>query len=707
MKKTFNSVRVMAATLLALGALTGCNQHTNSESLNDSGSASGGDKAYYLSAVNQNANYAKYLSNIAIDSARDDGFKVRTNPFRVGDDNAFRFKPILTVVDDDLNPASEANWDKPFNIKVEIKNGTTFADADAALYEITDAKECVIQFKDGAAGHTFRLTVVPTEVPEARIADFTQVLTVDVVDGYNVYDAKEIGYIEYRTGKISEEEMDVNAWDNFKVANGMSTTTRPNNLVLQHDVMITMNDVPAQVLYGSTEHGATYAGTMRDWSCIYRIHDNREVTLYGNYFQFNFSQLPLITYYSASNSHVNSHSMLFDVANGTLNLCDLNVTGNAKYATEDGEDKYAGGLMFAKVRRNAVAVTCNNVIARDNFITFMGEDVDTEKGYVDFTINDSKFTNNYNSFLYNWSGRMTANRCDFVKCGGPIVIQDHTDVDDGDPYESDDYMTIYGHYPYTEFNDCKLENYVVGTEAWFVQFGVSGLVGQIKGMSDLYYANGLSFVVDSKNHEPMLASSATQQNPSAFNFIVVNKSGSAEAETAYPVCGDVVIKNGEDTEHFNYQQPGASDLQAYVTLNTFVAEQEAAVESYMNTGDPTQLQALFAKWEFSPEEMTQEGIQTAIMLKVLELKAAAQTFINHAALRGVNAKGAPVFETAGGLGYFNPMIGNYMQPLDNVVTGFESTDAMTATDPFVTGAKNYTALYYNGMMLVMGLQQVK
>ena len=706
MKDKFTSLRIISATLIALGALTGCGTHQNSNTSEESSSGSSGEKTYYLAGVNQNANYAKYLSNIAIPSERDDGFKVRTNPFRVGDDNPFKFKPILTVVDDDLDPAAESNWDKPFDIKVEVKQGGSYANAEESLFEIIDNKECVIQFKSGAVGKAFKLTVAPTGVAEASLANFTQVLEVEVVDGYNVYEAKELGYIDCRSSKISEEEMALDAWTNFKVAKGMNASLKPNNLILQHDVMITLEDVPSQVLYGSSEHGANYANTMRDWCPIYRFQEDRAMTIYGNYFQLDFSKLPLITYYPSDASHVNSHSMLIDLARGDFTFADINVTGNAKYATEDGEDKYAGGLMFAKARRYANSLSCNNIIARDSFITFMGEDTETEKGYVDFLIEDSKFSNNYNSFLYNWSGKMIANRSDFVKCGGPIIIQDHTEVDSGNPHESADYTEVYGKTSYTEFNNCKLENYVAGSEAWFVQFGVTGLVGQIKEMSDLYYANGLSYIVDSRNHEPMLSTSASASNPSVFNFVAINKSGETEGATYAPVCGEVKITNDEVVEDFNYQQPTMNDLLAYAALNTFMEEQEAAVASYMSTGDPSALQALFIKWEFMPEEMTQEGITAAITAKALELKAAAQRTINHAALRGVNEAGGPVFETAGGLGYFDG-VNLYMQPLDNVVPGTESTDPMTNTNSFVTGAKDYTAIYYNGMMLIMGLYQVK
>ncbi len=695
--------------ILAFGSLVGC-QKSNSDSQDSGSSGSKQEKTYMLSTVNQNANYAKYLSNITIDSSRDDGFKVRTNPYRVGDDNPYKFKPILVVVDDDLNPASEANWDKPFDIKVEIKNADAFEVADAALYEILDAKECVIQFKEGAAGHTFKLSVVPTGIPEASINNFTKTLTIDVIDGYNVYDAKELGLLDTRTTKVSEsEEMPLDSWSKFKTANGIDATLKPNNLVLQHDVNITLNDLPPEVVYSANDHGANFAGTMRDWVGVYTLEEsNKDITLFGNYFQFNFSQLPLITYYEGDATHVNSHSMLFDVRRGTFTVEDINVTGNAKYATEENEDKYAGGLMFIKARRYVEAINARNILGRESFITFMGEDTETEKGYVDFDINNCKFSNNYNSFLYNWGGKMVATNTDFVKCGGPIIIQDHVGVGDDNVCEREDY-SIIGIAPETIFNNCKLENYVAGTEAWFNQFNVTAMVGQIKGLSDAYSAQlGLTYLVDSQSHAPTTTAGS---NATLFNFVAINKSGKAEGATNLPVCGKVIINDGEDADCFNYSQPTQEDVQAYVDLNTFMAEQEAAVKAYGEGDGGAALAALFTKWEFQPADMTQEAIQAAITEKAMELQQAAAPTINHAALRGVNATQVggqylPVFQSGGQFACFG-MDGEgkqYMQDLSNVVTG--ATDPLAPTNPFKANATNYTGIYYMGMMLVFGLKEL-
>ena len=691
---------VLSSVLLAV-SLTGCKQAEVSSSEEPSSSQSQSGENYYLTGVNQNANYAKYLSNIAIDSSRDDGFKVRDVSFKVGDDNEFHFKPTLTVINDDMDVVDPSNWKNAFEINVEVKTGgTSYSEADAQLYTIVDPLECVIQFKSGAVGKNFRLTVIPTAISEAKKADFTQTLEFQVIDGYNVYDAKELAYFDTRnTGVLLE----ITDWRPFKEANGLDVNLKPNNLILQHDVVITMDDMPDTLLYKKGEVEDRYVGTFKDGVGIYALQEDREVGLIGNYFQFDYSQVTLIEY-AKPNEHVNSHSSVFGIEMGSFYIENVNVTGNGKYATEEGEDKYAGSLMLVKAREYATSVATSNIIARQAFITFLSEAVSTDKGYIDFVIDDSKLSNNYNSFLYNWGGIMVANNTDFIKCGGPIVIQDHTGVSN-DEYESADYLTIYGRSPKTTFNNCKLENYVAGQEAWFVQFGANDLAPSIKLMSDFYYPLGLSFAVDSKNHQAMLASSATPENPSVFNFVGFNKSGSAEAMVNAQVCGEIVINNGEsDYSRFNYSQPTQDDMLAFATMQIFIGQAQAAQEAYAGGDGGAAFMELINYWGLTPASMSPDDILAAVQAKVAELQVPAMPAINHATLRTANGLGAPIFETMGGFGYFDGSH-NYMQPLYNAVSG--SSDAMAENDPFVTGATSFTALYYNGMMLVMGLVPVQ
>ena len=108
-----------------------------------------------------------------------------------------------------------------------------------------------------------------------------------------------------------------------------------------------------------------------------------------------------------------------------------------------------------------------------------------------------------------------------------------------------------------------------------------------------------------------------------------------------------------------------------------------------------------------PEEMTPEAIEAAIMAKAGELQSAAasESAMTHRLLREVNAGGAPVFDHGNVLGTYD---GNnpYIQPITNAPTwGTASpvTDKMPVSSDFVTSSDKYSAIYYNGMMLVVEL----
>ena len=161
--------------------------------------------------------------------------------------------------------------------------------------------------------------------------------------------------------------------------------------------------------------------------------------------------------------------------------------------------------------------------------------------------------------MYNWGSQITATSSLFRSCGGPVIIQDHAGTD---TYEEDNGMTVVGYAPTTNFINCTILNYVTGSEAWFQQFNATGVTSDIKMLSDLFYATGLtkSFVTNDK-HEGKLyqALSAAGQN-AFFNFIVLNKSGSAEGITTYPACGTVNITTTGSKNTFNYRQPAYDEI---------------------------------------------------------------------------------------------------------------------------------------------------
>ena len=242
------------------------------------------------------------------------------------------------------------------------------------------------------------------------------------------------------------------------------------------------------------------------------------------------------------------------------------------------------------------------------------------------------------------------------------------------------------------FNNCQLVNYVAGTEAWFQQFNATALVPQIKSMSDLFGASGLpkSFVTNQAHEGKFYQALAAQGEQSFFNFVAFNKSGSAQGLTNSPACGTVNITEGEATNKLNYRQPDGTNpvAQAYI--------------AYANNPSQETQQALIAT-------AMANGITFAADYSDVEEKITAYLTplcAEHAMMRGLNDAGAPVFDFGSAfplLGYDG--VNSYLQTLQTIVAEQSGgAPAMyAATNEQKAAIPSHCAIYFNGMMLVMGL----
>jgi len=307
------------------------------------------------------------------------------------------------------------------------------------------------------------------------------------------------------------------------------------------------------------------------------------------------------------------------------------------------------------------------------------------------TITNTKGFDNYNSFFYNWGERMYVKTSTYSGCGGPIIIQDHRGTDATDhPCEKIDETgyTILEFPSRTVVDNCNLENYVSGAEAWFQQMKVTGLVSQIMGMSDLFYLNGLSYVVD-ENKNPTIASQGGGKK--MFNFVVVNKSSSAEGLTQIPVCGEVKFIDAAGNETFNYAEP---DSVSYYYLN----QMQTALTALSKSDVTTFTTIATALGYTDPNPLVNAEAMKVDMLQLSALK--------HTMIRQINAAGAPVFQSGGeNYAYYDGQ-NSYLQSVNNAVPGMEKTDPLAASDDFFAKAGSHVGLYFMGMMLIFGLKKV-
>lgn len=656
-----------------------------------------------LSGVDEKHEFTVYNTNKTNSEANDNGFYDHAQTYKVGDDNPFNVKPVLRVVDDvTFQPVSASDWDYDFVISAT----TDGQPAGSQYFSVVDARDCDVQFTEAAVGKTFTISVAPGGVSETRAASLTKSITVDVIDGYNVYDAKELGYFDTRAANDTIDnhimEGDVTwqcKWTEFKTANGMKNNYTPAALILQEDITVTTNDLPANFFYTAAEAAALNdtkaAGSLRDWMYIYERTTAGDITIDGNYFSLDFSNIPLIKRERFKTTDVGAvvgHASIFKViAGGDILVRNVNMTGNAKNATDDADKIYGGGVMFVK-GSGAETFKAYNTIATKFFITFMGESpYIVGNPFTKFDLDKVKCFNNYNSFMYNWGSTITAKDSLFRSCGGPVIIQDHTGTD---TYENATGSEVYGNPPTTNFIDCTIKNYVTGFEAWFQQFNATTMVGLIKSASDLLYATGFtkSFVINDKGEGKVYA--MMDQQSSYFNFIVLNKSGESEGITTVPACGTVNIIEADKTTEFDYNQP-AFDL---------VFQGYAKLQAAQAAGDADAAQA------------AQMEIAAALMAKGYTIAADGSNFsevlsmylttkgISHGVLRQVNSAGSAVFD------FGDATLGTDLLAYDGQNNFLQSTmtlaggvvEKYTPTADQLAALPNYVTLYYGGMALVFG-----
>ena len=573
---------------------------------------------YDLHGTEPKQSYVKFLSYSGDRVEDDDEFKVLNKSYKVGADNPINFLPVLNITQG-LHPVDQFNWAYPYNISVTENNIPVGADK----VTIVSDRTCDLQFTSAAIGHSFKITIIPGGIDNEDILENTVVYDVEIVDGRNVVTPYDLLYLDERDDSFDFDEGsdyydqgktnvgweggdDIHGkpmYGQFKREHGVDENERPAALIFHEDMTLTKDKIPSGLFYseedaiagGWRDNATEYEkslGSFKDDVAIYRKDSTTEMKLLGNYFTLDFSKIPYVTRPQGStetlDNGLNSHASFIRAFQGSLAFEDLNVIGNSSNANTEDQLKMRGGLIFIKYRSNCGTVRADNINAHSCYITMMGEAPLPGKTLTCVgSFKNAKCKDNFNSFLYNWGGQMNVTNCYFAGCGGPVMIQDHTGVakaDSGKPHDTIEHGTfeIYGHKPVTTFTDCAFENFVTGGEAWFGMFGASSQAGAIKSMSDsisikdgltnpkyISASGGLTYVFD-ENHNPGLAS---MMSVSVFNFIVLNKSGSAEGMTAAPVDGEVIFKNGDSTvDDFNYFNPTMNqpiDMTEYVAYQTF------------------------------------------------------------------------------------------------------------------------------------------
>ncbi len=294
--------------------------------------------------------YKNNLERVSSEGGSENEDKFFTSPtyYEVGDDNPFIYKPSLILWNkSSMLPETPTS----FSVSVSV---THLLEDETEEELVLDSNEYVsyssfsFSFTKEAIGEVFTLSMSLTDFKEDINGNAlpTYSFTIKVEDGYNVYDAIDLGRMslfdeEKHVSSSSEDEM-VNTlddselltptsfeygesyyniffdydeqgeptyvhksypeiWKDFYAEKGVEDTTEVNGLFIHSDLVITEDDLPDDFKISEEEavtmggQGYNYPdmiGSIRDGVIIYNhLMDQDDFTLNGNLFQIDASGL--------------------------------------------------------------------------------------------------------------------------------------------------------------------------------------------------------------------------------------------------------------------------------------------------------------------------------------------------------------------------------------------------------------------------------
>ena len=437
----------------------------------------------------------------------------------IGDDNEFKLIPRFSTR---LGSANESPTAYYMTVDISLNGTLLTKNVDAAkptsvsyyngetLIATVDTYYGLYQFTSAAAGSEVTISVLPSS-EHYNLGDISAVvLTADVIDAYNVYEAWQLAVIDNNPYR--------NDWDVFKAEHGIADVN-PAGIVFHKDIHISASDVPASFLDVTTtetvyknsvtgEETIAPVGTryLKDYTDVYNRKGSADFTIQGNLFTLDVQKFPLVPSIAVFDPSLeldygddfsNSTLLIFDTnedryetppTDKAVNIVEnLQIVGNSgrnNYVDAQGELASAGGLIFVKVRNYAEA-TFNNIIGNSFFIAYF-PDVES-----DVTMTKIKFYDAYQNAMMLWGNAL----CDvdtayFNGAGGPLVIcQSYNDEDEG-----------FWRAPVLTSKNMYTETHLTGEEIWFTAVNATTIVGNIKAIGGGMYQAGLGNIVDASGN---------------------------------------------------------------------------------------------------------------------------------------------------------------------------------------------------------------
>jgi hypothetical protein len=283
--------------------------------------------------------------------------------YLVGDDNPYKFLPKATQIDIETSTVYELSFFKA-DSTIYLVDG---ADLIPLVATVTGAREktwsyggknYVVEnfvnneydFTDDAINKKFKLSVLPNE--ELAWDGNAVEWTVKVVDGYNIYDSREICLLEQpsqatRDLRTTKYPNGRTYWDSIKTELGL-TGVRPTSIILHNSLQVTKTSLPQDFWfeldanysitykYGDNKYApedvpADLGGPLeraflwdQEWGLLqYDMNKGESFAIHGNFFDIDLSKLPLVCSFEPDIEHPENRDAYYMDYMSKLSFIDI------------------------------------------------------------------------------------------------------------------------------------------------------------------------------------------------------------------------------------------------------------------------------------------------------------------------------------------------------------------------------------------------
>ena len=487
-----------------------------------------------------------------------------------GTENTFHFRIKATGVDLEGNRLTGLKKVRTVVTVSVLKysNWVVLSNEDVADYMTINTEDATFNFKNKATEEeAFRITVKaanPAAGMEEANVSFTA--EVKVIDAFNVYTAKELSAYDNSTAG-NEKVFD---WTAIKQEAGVAGKTI-NAVILQSDISVTRNDVPAEVFWNkNSENFSSFSadkqkallGTTidRNGYGLYKrfISDGDEFQFIGNFFTVDFSAFPkMVGEFKEANKLVDiekekiitSHFCAFYnrkanenknfTKQTTVNWKNVAFVGNGGLS-EDPKESIAnsGGLLMMK--NHSINFEGNNTISNNFYIGYffeLGEEYGEFEG--NYVVNSCRGYYSYQCLFYMWGAKHTIIRdSEFKHASGPAIIADHVGANtSGDG----------GQISRIDVINSTIESKVTTASPWLINYGATDIITQISQANSAIYAVENATIRKSLSHGTKdIDEGGTSKKYEVFDLVALIKSSSNESVSTGRVQGYVRFFDNQD-----------------------------------------------------------------------------------------------------------------------------------------------------------------